>query len=218
VKLVFHQTSSRRFSSRGTRPPDHGGHLILGRPRRTHSASGSPRTGSNFVVTCSGADSKTSGRDSFSDCRGLRRATPISRRSKFYGPPLPLGRFLSFSLPHVFRAFAVSTFDVYAQSRIGSEHDLYASTSLFCFRPPPPPFSPHFIFAYSSPFFLFLYPRLRAVYSGLLLASSFLPKDHRSSPLSATTCDKNGEIDQNYVSSAIHFVCVYTLCLHTRYT
>ncbi len=41
--------------------------------------------------------------------------------------------------------------------------------------------------AYLFPFFLCLYPRIRAVYSGgLLLASSFLSEDYRSSPLSAT--------------------------------
>jgi hypothetical protein len=43
---------------------------------------------------------------------------------------------------------------------------------------------------------------------------------HRSHPALATSTKLAQSIfrDQNYVSSAIHFVCVYTLCLYTLYT
>ena len=62
------------------------------------------------------------GRDSSSDCKRLRRVSSS-------GPPLPLGDF-SFSRTHVFRVFAVSTFDVYAHSLI-SAHALREGASRF---------------------------------------------------------------------------------------
>jgi hypothetical protein len=107
-----------------------------------------------------------------------------------------MGKFLSFSHTHIFRVFAISTFDVYAHSLIGSVHDPYASFSIFCFCPRPPHSFTHLIPANFTPVFLCLYPRISVFYSGgLLLASSFLSEDHQSSPLSATSCDKNGAID-----------------------
>jgi hypothetical protein len=72
-----------------------------------------------------------------------------------------------------------------------STHD-----GILCFCPPPPPFFTHLILAYFTPVFLCLNPLMRFIYSGgMLFTSSFLSEDHRSSPLSATRCDKNGAID-----------------------
>jgi hypothetical protein len=67
-----------------------------------------------------------------------------------------------------------------------------------------------------------LYLRIRAIClegSYLLLFPFLRILSLNFSPLAVAT--KMAQLifrDQNYLSSAIHFVCVYTLCLHTRYT
>ena len=178
--------------ARAAQPAGPGGpHLPVWRD----TSSGGPHLGRLEGPMQEGPSRRTtSRRDSSSGYRRFLRETPTSRRASSSGPPLPLGNFSSHT---VFRVFAISTFDVYAHSLIGSVRDPYASTSIFCFCPPPPPSFTHLILAHFTPIFLCLYPRTRDVYFGglLLLASSFLFEDHRSSSLSATSCDKNGTID-----------------------
>jgi len=145
----------------------------------------------------------TSRRDSSSCYRCLRRATPISRRVSCSGPPLPMGKFLSFSHTHVLRVFAISmmmmsficsletktTFDAYAHSLIVSVQDPCASLSIYSVFDRPHSFLQAFnscvfhscLFVSISSYKCFLYfvsartnTRHHHDSGGLLLASSFL--------------------------------------------
>jgi hypothetical protein len=95
--------------------------------------------------------------------------------------------------------FAISMSDVFAHPIIlGSVQDLYAPyIYILSLSAPPTPFSSRNT---QNNFCVFLFSLnvctpMYCLFGGILVATSFLSENHRSSPLCATTCDKNGAID-----------------------
>jgi hypothetical protein len=111
----------------------------------------------------------------------------------------------------------------HTDSFLGADSICMHHTSMFCVCPPPTLFPT----AFPSRVFLFSFlmcTRMCYLFGGLLVSCYFLSSSRTigfsltSLPDAPKKLAKLIFRDQNYVSSAIHFVCVYTPCLCARYT